>query len=124
MPRFFSLTCGHGKTVESNATSAEGEIWANGGMITMYLRALFTIFLLTSTASVFAQQRDMQQWITGDSQQQTEQRLTSLGVDKTAVDGLKEPRFEYGKWNSLRTRTREQYATLFLPCALDTAYLY
>ncbi len=90
----------------------------------MYLRALFTIFLLTSTASVFAQQRDMQQWITGDSQQQTEQRLTSLGVDKTAVDGLKEPRFEYGKWNSLRTRTREQYATLFLPCALDTAYLY
>jgi hypothetical protein len=90
----------------------------------MPLRALFVTFFLTSATLGFAQQGDMQQWIMGDSQQQTEQRLTSLGVEKSAVSGLKEPQFEHVTWNSLRTHTREQYATLFLPCTLDTAYLY
>lgn len=80
--------------------------------------------VLIASLRLFAQQQDMRQWVLGENREQAKQRLTSLVVDRDAVEGLDSPLYKYAQWNSLRTNSEPQFATLFLPCTRDIAYLY
>jgi len=90
----------------------------------MNLRVFFSVIALLLCIKLSAQQPDMDRWIYDGGIAQTAQRLISLGVDKDAAEALVHPNYEYAKWNSLRTQSQQKFAILFLPCTLDSAYLY
>ena len=85
---------------------------------------LCLLYLLLAGTKLPAQQQDMEQWLEGESPEQTAQRLQSLGVDKSAAEGLKQSQHKFVQWKHVQTATLKQFAVLFLPCASDTAYLY
>lgn len=71
-----------------------------------------------------AQEPNMKLWLNAGTQEQRLQRLVALGVEREAADQATSSIEPTIQWWPVRSESQQQYAVLFLPCSLDSAYLY
>lgn len=94
-------------------------------VVDMNRRLLLTGVLLCLSLKLSAQQSDMQRWLNEATPSEKAQRLSALGVDQKAIDDQKDPHLNaLVQWQSLRNDSLQNRAILFLPCQIDSAYLY
>jgi len=83
-------------------------------------RAVFLIFSLQFAP----QHNDMRMQLNAGTKEERIQQLVALGVEQKTADEALSPIDPVVEWQPIRTESRQQYAILFLPCTVDSAYLY
>jgi hypothetical protein len=113
--------------VSSRLSALGGFRFSNlgGRLCLMKFSVLLSVLLLFSCCPLAAQKSDMDEWLNIGTDKERVQHLVALGVEHDAAESFVSlPANHYVEWKPIRTESRRDHAILFLPCSLDSAYLY